>query len=471
MTKLIFLLSLNFFAQILYAQKFSADTVKQAIDDVTKELSLKQPGFYRYTSKSVFTKYIDSVKLTIADSLTEFESFLKFKAIISKIHCLHTGISLPKKYDDSIHKLPVLLPFQLYFVDSKAYVIKNNSDNKSILPGDEMVSINGENINSIVERLLPFIPSDGYNLTMKYKALYYQFPLWYRFIYQKENFIVVIKQNDEIHTYHIKGAAFYNIAEDGFLKEPARQNQLEFKIENNIGFLTIHSFAKTEIQKAKQDFKPFTNDAFTQLKTNNIKNLIVDLRDNTGGTDAYAASFTSYFFDSTFRYWDRIEVTETIAKEVKGVALTAFYRKPVKKDNVWLWQKGRHTNEFDYYEEQKPAKNNYKGNTYILVNGFCMSSCADVAAILAYNKKATLIGEETGGGYQGNNSGMIGDTKVTPFNFTLSVPLQKYFNYVDTSKNIGRGTLPDYTVCSSVNDIIKGNDTQLNFTINLINKL
>lgn len=472
MTKLILftiiLLSLN--GQFLFAQKFSADTVKQTIDDVTKELSLKQPGFYRYTSKEEFDKYIDSVKLTITDSLTESESYLKFKAIISKIHCLHTGISLPENYIDSIHKLPVLFPFQLYFINNKVYVVKNYSDNKSLLPGDEIISINGQNINSIIEQLLPFIPSDGYDLTMKYRALYYQFPTWYRYIDQQENFVTVIKQNDILHTYKIKGSKFNDIAEEGFLKEPVRSKQLEFKIENNIGFLTIHSFGKTDIQKAKQEFKPFINDAFIQLKTNNIQNLIVDLRDNTGGSDPYAEYFTSYFFDKPFRYWDRIEVTEAVAKEIKGIAVTAFYKKPVKKDSVWLWQKGKHTDEFDFYEEQQPAKNNYKGNTYILINGFCMSSCADVAAVLSYNKKAIFIGEETGGGYQGNNSGMIPDTKVTPFNFILSVPLQEYFNYVDTSKNIGRGTIPDYAVYSSTENIIRGNDTQLDFTINLIKK-
>ena len=51
-------------------QKFSADTVKHTIDDVTKELSLKHPGFYRYNSRIDFNKYIDSVKSTIKDSLT-----------------------------------------------------------------------------------------------------------------------------------------------------------------------------------------------------------------------------------------------------------------------------------------------------------------------------------------------------------------------------------------------------------------
>ena len=81
-------------------QKFSADTVKQTIDEITSELSLKHPGFYRYTSKQDFYKYIDSIKFTIKDSLTELGAFLKLKQIITKINCLHTGISLPQEYKD-----------------------------------------------------------------------------------------------------------------------------------------------------------------------------------------------------------------------------------------------------------------------------------------------------------------------------------------------------------------------------------
>ena len=97
-----------------------------------------------------------------------------------------------------------------------------------------------------------------------------------------------------------------------------------------------------------------------------------------------------------------------------------------------------------------------------------MSSCADVAAILSYNKKAIFIGQETGGGYQGNTSGMVPNSKVQPFDFTLTVPLQKYFNSVDTSKNIGRGTMPDYAVNMTINDILKGGDKELQTTIDLI---
>ena len=450
------------------SQKFSPDMVKDVISDWTKELSIKHPGFYRYTSKEDFAKYIDSVKSTIKDSLTELQSYLKIKPIITKIGCLHTGMSLPKEYNDYLNQQPNLFPFQIFYDGGKAYVVKNYSVNPSIAEGDELVSINGQNMQTIIDKLVQLIPSDGYNQTMKHRAVYYQFPTWYRLIDLTENFIIVVKQKSSEATYRVAGAQYDKIVRDGFLREPTRAKQLEFKVENKTGFMTIHTFSNSDIKKSGQDFKDFINDAFERLATENINNLVVDLRDNTGGSDGNAVYFAKHFFSKPFRYWDRIEVTEANAKDVKGVVLRTFYRKPVQKDSMWLWQKARHVRDFDYYEEQKPARKPYNGNTYVLINGFSMSSSADVAGILSYNKKATFIGQETGGGYQGNTSGMMPRAKVEPFDFSITVPLQKYVNYVDTSKNFGRGTIPDHIVDITINDILKGEDKELQTAIDLI---
>ncbi len=449
-------------------QKFSAETVKNTIDELQKELSEKHPGFYRYTAKTQFTSYIDSIKKTIRDSLTIFESFQKLKPIVAKINCLHTGISLPKAYLDQLNMRPNLFPFQLSFSEGKAYVVKNFSGNSGILPGDEIVRINGKSIPEITALLFALIPSDGYNQTLKWRALNLQFPSWYRNIDLSENFSILVNQNNIEKTYRTAGARFDDIAKDGFLEEPARSKQLEFKIENNVAFLTIHSFAKTDIKNSNQDFKKFIDQAFDEIKSRSIQNLIVDLRDNTGGSDSNAEYFTSHFFDQPFRYWDRIEVTETVAQEIKGLSLKLFYRKPVEKNGIWLWQKAKHTSEFDYYEMQKPAKNNYGGKTYILINGFCMSSCADVAAILSHNRKAAFIGQETGGGYQGNNSGMLPVSLVQPFGFALTVPLQKYTNAVDSSVNFGHGTMPDYKTEPNSNNVLNNIDTEMQTALDLI---
>ena len=65
---------------------------------------------------------------------------------------------------------------------------------------------------------------------------------------------------------------------------------------------------------------------------------------------------------------------------------------------------------------------------------------------------------------------MIPETNVDPFDFTLTVPLQKFYNYVDTSKNIGRGTMPDYPINMTMEDVLKGEDLEMTFAIDLIRK-
>ncbi|MBC7510653.1 MAG: hypothetical protein H7320_18190 [Ferruginibacter sp.] len=76
----------------------------------------------------------------------------------------------------------------------------------------------------------------------------------------------------------------------------------------------MHSFVKTDIKKCKQDFNAFTDQAITELKVNNIENLIVDLSDNTGGSDPYSSLLSNYLSDKPFLYWNSIVVAEAIAK-------------------------------------------------------------------------------------------------------------------------------------------------------------
>jgi hypothetical protein len=451
-------------------RKFGADTVVKSIKDIVRELELKHPGFYRYHSKQAFGHYIDSVTMTISDSLNEQQVYRKLKPIISHIGCLHTGLQLAKEHISYLNTLPVLFPFQLYFKDQHAYIIKNFSSNNTLQAGTELLSINGRSMEQLLQILLPAIPSDGYNTTMKYLALHHSFPTWYRSMIEvTDRFQITVLQNGQQMTYTVPGAKYNDIAENGFLNEKVYSKQLEFSIEDNIGKLAIHSFAASDIKRGKQKFKPFIKDAFRQLQTGTVNNLVIDLRYNTGGSDANAAYFARHFFDKPFRYWDRIEVTPAIGKAIKGI-YTWFYRKPVQRDSVWLWRKARMAKDFHFYEVQRPAKHHYTGNVYVLINGFCMSSCADVAAVLSHNNKATFIGEETGGGYQGNTSGIMPVTRVPPMQLRLSVPLQKYYNAVDPTVLIGNGTIPDHPVSLSVEECIQQKDVAMQLAFDLIKK-
>ncbi len=448
-------------------QKFHPDSVKFTIDEFHEGLSKHHPAYYRYNSVARFDSFIDSLKASFTDSLTILQSYEKLKMVIANINCLHTEIIISEKQRAALNKEPNLFPFQILFDGDQAFVVKNKSDNSAIQPGDELLSINGRNVSEIRDRLFTLIPTDGYNLTMKYRTLYLLFPLWYRIIDPVDDFQIELKQNGVLNSYQISGGLIDDIAEDNFISPPIFDRELEFEILDGIAYLTINTFSNSDIRAGKQKFKKFIDQAFSIIADQGIENLVVDVRDNTGGSDSNAAYFTGYFFEEPFRYWDRIEVTKAATDQIKGIN-QFFFRKPIKKDSSYLWRKSRITKEFDFFEEQTPSENPFSGNAYFLINGFCMSSCSDVVAILSDNKKIITVGQETGGGYQGNSSGMMPVTIIEPYGFGLTVPLQNYFNAVDPITNAGRGTIPDYPVRPSVEKVLSGKDIEKDTVIKLI---
>ncbi len=446
---------------------YHPDSIRKEMKDLMVELSKKHPGFYRYQSRSEVDNYMDSTFQTIRDSLTVLEAYRKLKPIMAKIGCLHTGVTLSDEYSHYLEQHPNLLPLQVNFQDGKAYAVKNYSSNPAIPLGAELRRINGKPLDDIVQRLLATIPSDGYNQTEKFQLLNHRFPFWYRSMEEvTERFSVTFVTSQGEMDYVMDGVKEPVFPKPGFELLSSGLKRLTFERKEEVGILTVRSFARSDIKSGRQNFKRFIGQTFKELKKVQTKNLVLDLRGNTGGTDANAALLCTYLMEKPYRYWDRIEVTEPIAKSIKGKH-RLFYRKPIRKDSTYQWQKTWFTREFDFYQPQRPAKKHYEGKLYVLINGLCLSSCSDLTAILSHNRRAVFIGEETGGGYQGNTSGLMPKVKVAQA-FIVTVPLLKYVNSVDSSVNVGRGTMPDYFVRPTAPDVINQTDVEMNYTLDLI---
>ncbi|MHA7058771.1 S41 family peptidase [Aquimarina sp. M1] len=450
-------------------EKYSADSLKVWTKELMTGVVKAHPGFYRYTSKRVFDRIIKNTTQTITDSLTSLEYYRKLKPLFAKIGCLHTSINLSENYTNYLDKTYKLLPINIFIDETKkVFITENLSENDELPIRSELISINGKSISEILETLLNAVPSDGYNKTLKILLLNHRFSFWYQSIIECEtSYKLHVKINDEIKTYQLDGVgkqAFPSFQSQlGFNKK-----QLQFQIEEDIAFLKIRSFAKTMIKQNGQNFRKYIKNVFKDLKNQGIKKLVIDVRYNSGGTDGNAVFLARHFFNKPFRYWEKIEVTEKTAEQITGV-YRLFYKKPIKVGDSYHWKKAKQTNEFDYYEVQNPLKNNYKGEVYILTNGLCMSSCSDFVAILSANNIAKVIGQETGGGFQGNTSGMIPETPIEG-NMSITIPLQKYTNAVDLNKNFGRGTIPDFNIYPTLDKWIEKKDNEMDFVLRLLKK-
>jgi C-terminal processing protease CtpA/Prc len=117
---------------------------------------------------------------------------------------------------------------------------------------------------------------------------------------------------------------------------------------------------------------------------------------------------------------------------------------------------------------QQPAEHRFDGDVYILTNGWTFSTAADVATVAHHNGLATFIGEETGGGYDGNTSGDSSGIGLPSAKFTGRVQKWMY-----TTANVGhefpgRGVIPHHHVRPDVQDTLAGRDVELEKAVELM---
>src|SRR5262249_9186683 len=110
---------------------------------------------------------------------------------------------------------------------------------------------------------------------------------------------------------------------------------------------------------------------------------------------------------------------------------------------------------------QQPAELHFLGDVAILIDGFTFSTAADVATVAHANHLATFFGEETGGGYEGNNSGDSQRLLLPNSAFLLPVQEWKYTTPGVGPGHHGRGVVPDVAVSATIEDVLAGRDTVL----------
>lgn len=90
--------------------------------------------------------------------------------------------------------------------------------------------------------------------------------------------------------------------------------------------------------------------------------------------------------------------------------------------------------------------------------------------MLAGNKNTTTIGEETMGGYYGHNGHTPLEYKLPKSKIVIKFSVVNLEQDVKKKENqkYDRGIISDYEITQTFDDFINNIDTQMNFTIQLI---
>jgi C-terminal processing protease CtpA/Prc len=445
-------------------------------DLMRKALEEAHSGLYRYTSKADMDRTFNAERSKLSRPLSKSEFMAVLMETLAQIRCGHTGLT-PDEETQKDFAAARMFPLRMMVEGRRLIVLFNDTpDDQTIRPGMEVVEINGRKAGDILRRILPTMATDGDIETGKLARLQRSFGQSYRlFVEQTGDFTV--KARDAAGKRVTAKLAGVTASERTKNQNPlnaalkASMARLQWSTENlAVRFLKDPDIAQIRIGGfGGNNYPQWIEDTFRMLREKGTRSLIIDLRGNGGGADMFGALLVSYLTDKPFRYFDHINV-KTISPSFKEYSDWRVDREPRLRQEMTPNPAGGYLVPAKLHPgvaEQPPGKYPFLGKVFVLIDGGTFSTAADFCAVAHHLNRATFIGEETGGGYYGNNSGMQTIVTLPNSKMRIRVPMYEYWNAVPGYAGKRRGTRPDHVVETKVANLLRGLDEQLDLALKL----
>ncbi len=466
--------------------------LKQDVDFANKKLQKFHPNLYWYITKNQLDYKFDSLKQTIKQPLKPSEFYLKLAPIIADVREGHLRLvplekKLTKKETKKLKNQKGLLSRFNYVIQDNHLYIKDNAENVGNLKtGTELLKINDVPVAEILNKYRPLVTSDGYNTTYQKYSLARRFNTYFTLEYGiLDSVKIETKLKDSIQTLVLKRETKTKTEkkkekQDQKLtqeKKTKGYNPITKSFNRNLQFLAKDSsVAYIKIKSFSGTYsKKFYKETFATLKKAKTEYLIIDIRDNLGGSLAEINNLYTYFAKEKFKFIKDIEVSSrtsilstdylsnfpTFTKPLGVISYPLYMMFSVistkKKDGKFYIK--------DLFPSKKPKTNAYKGETYVLINGSSFSASSVISAKLKADHLATLVGEETGGANDGTVAGIYTTQKLPNSKMKLPIGLFLIQPNIEFS-NTMKGVTPNVEIIPTLEEILQKKDVQLNWILN-----
>jgi len=419
-----------------FAKVFSKNDYIEDLDQLGQKLLAVHPHALKFITKDKFYKNIESKKSLITEKTTYAEFAWHCNAIIASIGCSHTASSnMQNEYHEfSILPLENSFPLRVRYVNKQLFVVNpmNNSDKVKVK--DEILSINGIVTENLITDIYNHIAAQANIQTYKTQHFNTYFaalipyslglPRTYDIIVKGNNSSIKLNKAQELAT------ELY----DPSINSCSKDLCVEI-LEGKTAVLTISSFNYYEWDSYPV-FKSFLDSSMQIINNRKIKNLIIDVRYNRGGSQYPSIYLLQHLMDKPFRYYSKAEF--------EG-----------KTDKMY-------GEEIIY-----PHENRFKGKVYFLIDGNGNSTTGHFMSLVKEHKIGTIIGEELGS----NQFCTAGQTlcRLKHTKLVLSVANNTHISTA-TKLSDEIGILPDIIVTQSIDDYLNKVDVVKDYTLKLIGK-
>lgn len=405
-----------------------------------------------------------------AKPMNELQFLRQLRLTLNTLRCGHTT-AIPSesfyRYYRNAKPKP-LFPIQVYEKESGLYVRYNGSNDSTISAGDRLLSINQVPVSAISKSISEFLPADGYHNSFKSFHLSLNFPTYYLFLkgpsYAYESGLVDSMGGYSSHIFALRSQGRASTKPQPMksvkLIKTDRYRALGQLASNpKVGYLRVYGFGGSSLWYAN---------AFAEIERRGYRNLVLDLRGNSGGSLFSANQLLTYLVEDTFSL--RFE-REKKKVRLNGNSNLNFVMRFTMRMFDWMPAKTRKLlgstcekiGEKRIYRFRFEPKNQhrFRGQVVVLMDGGTFSAASLVAAMLRKKMQTPLLGEESGGAASGSNAMMMPTLTLPRTKMRVTLPLY-HLNH-EMGDVPFRGLQPDVVLDPDISMKIRGIDSDLEY--------
>lgn len=455
---IIILIQLNAISQ---ENKYSQKQLQEDIKYLHLELEKRHPNLYLHSSKIKIDSFFKSLNESLPSSMTELAFYSYITPINSIIKDGHTLFFPSIDYVEYHNSSSKYFPFKVSWDGKKLYVELNYFKEDEIENGAEIISINNKSCIEIMDYMLVRMMRDGENKTYPIWVLNNWFNEYYSYFFghfdsylieykldgqksvRKELNALTKSEINQNRRQRYPNKTFSRVKD----QKEGRGIKLEMRRDLDIAILRIKEFDDRILKSVyNQSFEDTIDKIFENIAESEFNNLILDLRDNQGGSIKNGKILLSYILEKPF------EIVSGYKRVNQGK-----YRDSINRiESCKGPQLGFH----------KSKKNAFKGKVYVLINGGSFSNTGIVCSILNQKGRAIFIGEETGG-----SEYILGGSikKVELPNTRIRVEIPKLQFVIKENKgDKWQGVVPNIEIRPTINEIIKNRDVIKEYALNMV---
>jgi hypothetical protein len=439
----------------------SKSGAREDLELVISAVEAALPNIYWHQTRREWAKAKADARQRVA-AVTDSEALWRIlRPLMGQIGEGHLSVQLSDAMNQRYRDAP-RFPLDLLWNDRGAFVVTGYGEAADIPTGTRLLSVDGVEAGELLREMVAVTPHDGVIRTGTMRDISGRgfASILYRLRGPQSHFRIVL-DGPGGRTERVVSAV-PRLARPPEGDDPPPLPVLEW-LDGHSAYLTVPTFSNARLRAVAATFPDAIHRVFTQLAQGGATDLILDLRDNGGGSEPNESILFSYLVEKPLRKYAAVDARGA------HIAITSLGGKRFETDVF----------DEEDRDQQRPIGNGrltrrnlpptglmsrwtafapvYHGRLVVLAGGNTFSGGAELASMLSHTRRAVFVGEEVGGADEGNTSGHRWTIELPNSRMKLTVPLLQ-FRMAWTDHSHGRGVRP---ACSAPPDVTNDDARQI----------